>query len=295
MAYQERLDSAHQVLTEHNDAIGKGNPGFVDPDEFIDCIKVSGGTNEDRLKRFRYEELLECMPEGKVKPVVLAKQIAGIFRAGGEKETTKPISAKRASAMQPAELVEVYDAEDPKSPIGKRLKDLSRGQAFIVFDGQQIDVKATTKLLLEVKAGHDGRDRYKVGDKFVPVYKVGQAPPNMVDENPFYIGRALRPDGTCDQTSRSWDGVDIKVRQLVRLILIHSPISSDTEGVNNLLDKIMEYRDEAFAKLSDRYPKASEEFGKLDESGGLPTLRVPLKKESGSGSPFSGGKEVICG
>lgn len=293
MAYQERLDSAHQVLTEHNEAVGgEGNRGYVNPDDFVACIKASGGTNEERLKKFSYEELLTCMPDGDIKPVVLAKQIAGIFR-GKPSEHAKPISAKRASVMQPSELVESYDPEDPKGPVAKRLADLSRGQRFVVFDGQVVDHESTTKLLLEVKAGHDGRDRYKLNGKFVPVYKVGDMPPNMVEENPFYKGRALRPDGTCDQTNRSWDGVDFKVRQLVRLIVLHHSVSYDTEGANDLMDKVMAAGDGAFEVLSDRYPKASEEFGKLEESGDLPRLKVPLKKE-GQG-PFSGGTQVICG
>jgi hypothetical protein len=299
MTVQEMFDAALAVVNEHNSVVGQGNPGYLDPNQFQQCIKAAGGTTGDRLKSLSYEDILACMPSANgVKPIALAKDIAKIFR-GKENPTNtheaRPVSAKKADKMTLRELVEAYDPEESENPVGKRLKEISRGEKFIVFaSGRTVDVESTVKLLQEVKQGYPGRDNYDVGGDIKEVHRVGDLPDNFVDENPLYRQRPLRPDGTCDQTNRSWNGVPMMVRQLIRVAMDTSSLKDISfERVHDIMDMVMDTA--AFAKLSQRYPQATVEFKKLESIGKLPTLKLVLKVEKGAGRsnrPFDNAKKV---
>lgn len=297
MTVQEMFDAALAVVNQHNSVVGQGNPGYLDPNQFLGCIKAAGGTTAERLKSLAYEDILACMPDAKVKPILLAKDIAKIFR--GKEDTRqnepRPVSAKKADKMTLRELVEAYDPEESENPVGKRLKDISRGEKFIVFaSGRSLDVEATLKLLDEVKQGYEGRENIEINCEIKEVHAVGDLPDNFVDENPLYRGRPLRPDGTCDQTNRSWNGVPMRVRQLIRVAMDNGDLKDISfERVHDIMDKVME--NDAFPKLTKRYPASAVEFKKLESVGKLPTLKLVLKKDKGAGRsnrPFENAKKV---
>lgn len=302
---QEKFDAARSLVEQHNVVLGgEGSAGYVNPDQFINCIKLAGGTTEDRLKAMSYEDILHCLPTPAnpaggppIKPVGLAKDIAKIFRGKEDSSTheVRPVSAKKADKMTLRELVEAYDPEESENPVGKRLKDISRNEKFIVFaNGRTVDVEATLKLLQELKQGYPGRDSYDLGGDIKEVHRVGDLPDNFVDENPLYRQRPLRPDGTCDQTNRSWNGVPIKVRQLIRVAMDAGALKDISfERVHDIMDMVMDV--DAFAKLGKRYPSAVVEFKKLESVGKLPTLKLVLKVEKGAGGskcPFDNAKKV---
>lgn len=308
MSYEDRIQAALSLVQRHNEAVGgEGKPGFINPDQFITCLKVSGGTSEERLAAFMFEDLLACMPGHtiggvEVKPHILAKEIAKVFRAGHQKPDKaekaedpgkRPVSSKKAEKMTPRELVEHFDPEDYSNPVGERLAAISKGEKFIVYsEGRIVDVDTTFKLLTEIKGGYPGRDDVDVNGVVKKVYKVGDLPENYADENPLYRDRPLRPDGTCDQTGRSWEGVDLAVRQLVRLAMDTGELNVTHETAHNVLDMVMQPN--PLAKLRSRYRKASIRFDELAKTGDLPTLKIPLG-EGGSEStnPFAGGKQVV--
>jgi hypothetical protein len=321
VTYQDKVDAALAVVNEHNEALGHGRtategtpgrsvdsknlPGFVNPDEFISCVKASGGTSADRLAALSHEDILECLPTipgpggAQVKPRILAKAIAQVFRAKdsddpaapNNEEKKRPVSAKKADRMTPRELVEAFDPEDFNSPVGVRLATISRGEPFIVFDGgRAVNVETTLKLLLEVKQGYKGREDVDVGGAIKKVYRLGELPENYADENPLYRGRPLRPDGTCDQTGRSWEGVDLNVRQLVRVAMDEGELHVTHEQAHNILDMVMEPN--AFDKLRKRYRKSAIKFDELAKTGDLPTLKIELGGSEGNG-PFAEGKRVV--
>jgi hypothetical protein len=304
MSIQEKFDAARSVVEQHNVVLGgETASGYVNPDNFINCIKLAGGTTEDRLKALSYEEILLCLPHGlaggpPIKPIGLAKDIAKIFRGREDSTNTheaRPVSAKKADKMTLRELVEAYDPEESENPVGKRLKEISRGEKFIVFaSGRAVDVETTVKLLQEVKQGYPGRDNYDVGGDIKEVQRVGDLPDNFVDENPLYRNRPLRPDGTCDQTNRSWNGVSMNVRQLIRVAIDTGALKDISfERVHDIMDMAMDA--DAFAKMGQRYPSAVVEFKKLGSVGRLPTLKLVLKIEKGAGGskrPFDNAKKV---
>lgn len=308
MSLQEKYDAAQSLLREHNDALFPPEPegqasgssekpaGYVDPEQFISCIKAAGGTTEDRLKRFRYEEILQCLPEAHgVKPIPLAKELAAVFRGKEDTSTSddkRPVSGRKAERMTPRELVEAFDPEEPSSPVAKRLQDISRGEAFIVYDtGRVINTKVTLDLLLEVKSGYEGRTTIDVNGAIKKVHKIGDLPDSFAEENPLYKNRPLRPDGTCDQTGRSWAGVSLETRQIVYLAVQTGEIKVSIDKAHDVLDMVLSDED----KLRKRYQKAAVTFDELKGRGQLPSLQVPLgSSDEGGGpkGPFDDGRKV---
>ena len=311
MSYQDRIDAVTALVREHNIAIGqnpdgKPNLGFIDPDKLIGCLKASGGITEDRLKAMSYEDILICLPpvetpNGKQPPVIVAKEIAKIFRGKEDPATPadekRPIGGKKADRMTPRELVEAFDPEEPTSSVGKRLSDMSKGKAFIIYEsGRKVDVVNTLKLLLEAKSGYPEVAQLKIGNSVKKVYHIGELPNNFADENPLYVGRPLRPDGTCDQTGRSWEGVSMEVRQLIRLSMDTGELKIDNiDKAHDILDLVVQ--PDAATLIRFRYQKAAVLFEEKPDD--RPKLKITLDAvESKNGlkgnhSPFDEGRRVV--
>jgi hypothetical protein len=298
MSYNDRIDAALAAIKQHNEAVGENKPGYLNPDEFISKLKAYGGTSEERLSAMMWEDILACMP-GDSKPTMLAKDIAKIFRKSSDSAPAnndkRPVSGKKAEKMTPRELVEAFDPEDSSNPVANRLAAISRGEKFIVYsDGRIVDVETTFKILSEIKGGYNGRDDVDVNGVIKKVYRIGELPENYADENPLYRDRPLRPDGTCDQTGRSWEGVDLAVRQLVRVAMDTGELRVSHELAHDILDAVLEK--DALKKLRSRYRKAAVEFDSLAKTGDLPSLKIPLGDGgSESKNPFEGGKQVVWG
>lgn len=297
MSYNDRIDAALAAIKEHNEAIGGENKsGYLNSDYFIQCVKASGGTSEDRLSALSHEDLLACMPasDNGVKPRVLAKEIADIFRNKSKKEVTRPISGNKAERMTPRELVEAFDPEDYSNAVGNRLSLISNGEKFIVYlHGRTIDVETTFKLLSEIKSGYSGRVDIDVGGTIKKVYRLGELPENYADENPLYKNRPLRPDGTCDQTGRSWEGVELSIRQLIRLAIDEKELQVTHAIAHDVLDFVMGLnQDDTLRVLRSRYRKAAIKFDELAAIGSLPMLKIPLNNCANVAGPFADGKQV---
>ena len=227
-----------------------------------------------------------------VQPRVLAKEIAKIFRGkDAPVDERRPVGDKKAGRMTVPELVAALDPEEPTSAVGKRLGEISKGQPFIVYDsGRVLDVANTLKILLEIKQIGTGRETLVVNGNVKKVYKLGELPDNYADENPLYEGRPLRPDGTCDQTNRSWEGVPLETRQMIRLAMKTGELKIDSiDKAHAVLDFVLQNN---IAAIKVRYQKAAIEFqNKPDDR---PKLKITLgeSKGGGSGRPFDGGTKV---
>jgi hypothetical protein len=302
MSVQQFYDAARTVLEQHNEAIGEGE-GLIDIDKFLTCLKATGATDLKTLVGMSLENILNCLPQvdgpgGWVKPWPLAKKIKAAFKElapksdGGEifpVHKPRPVSSKKAEKMTIEELVNAFDPEDP-GPVGKVLHQKAKKKAFIVYSsGRNVDVEATLVLLKEVKQGYEARAHYK-GKK---VYAVGELPENYADENPLYRGRPLRPDGTCDQTNRSWEGIPLEVRQFIAFCTEWED-GIDVTGKGGL-DRAHQAMNMAIAadalnQLRNRYPEIAIEFDEAQKLGKLPTLQIPLGQpvaaQEVGGGPF---------
>lgn len=295
MSTDEKFAAVLSVISEHNSVVGgAGKSGYVDPDSLVSKIKAMGGTSDDRLKRMSYEEIAMCLPSvDGVQPVVLAKEIASIFRGSDaqDKPTGTAVGSKKADRMSPSDLVNAFDPEEPSNAVGKRLGSMSRGEKFVVFieGGRMVDAATTLKLLLEVKAGYPGRDRIQVGQGIRPVYRIGELPDAYADENPLYPGRPLRPDGACDQTGRSWAGIPAEVRQLVYTAVSTGELKVSIDTAHSTID--MALKPDALATLRARYQAAAVKLMELYKVGNPPRLLIPMG--SGKGGSLKDGKKVI--
>lgn len=291
MSYEDKMAAARTAIEQHNDAIGEDFQ--INPDNFLTKIKIAGGTSEARLKTFAHEQMLEFMPEfDGVKPTALVKQIAQIFRGKQqEEEERKYVSSRKAERMNLRELVEHFDPQDTDSSVAKRLKEIAKEQPFIVFlDGLTIDVENTVMILSEVKKGYGGRKDIDVDGETKEVYPIGVLPAtfDLVDEDPLYPNRPLRPDGTSDQTGRSWEGVPLNVRQLIRLALEVGNIKNlDASGVWVIHDMALDA--DGFTRMKKMYRKAALRFKELESTGDLPKLKIKI---GGSCRPFANGSKV---
>lgn len=303
MNVQELYDAALFLVRSHNEAIGAGKPGFVDEEKFIQNLKLSGATTPEALKAMTYEDFLYCLPEaGGMKPFALARAIAEKVRGTIALGVGKPIQPDRrpsirAERMTPEELVQAFDPEEPTSPVADRLLKLCRKQAFIIYKtGREVDVERTIFLLKEVKGGYSARTTYE-GKR---VYKVGELPDNYADENPFYPGRPLRPDGSCDQLNRSWQGIPKPVRQFIRFALnkkngIDTSPPGFRDRAHGILDMILEdisknagpvaSSHDGLARLRSRHPEVSVAFDEAELHNELPNLMIALGQPVAAGGP----------
>jgi len=309
MTVEDKLEQVRSVLVDHNSAVGGENaPGYVDVDNFFTLVKAIGGSSEEGLKRFSHEQIADCLPEvsvngsKKVKQMILAKSIAAIFRqkdstSVDESPEKRPVSSKKVERMTLQELVSAFDPSDSNNRVSKRLREISRGENFVVYvKGRDVDVVTTLQLLKEVQQGYDGRDSITVDETLKKVHSIDYLPENYADENPLYPDRPLRPDGTCDQTNRSWEGVALKLRQIVRIALDRGDIKVSRETSHDILDLIM--GKDPLEALSTRYSEAVLAYDELSEHGKLPQLRitlVPVKTGVKMPGPFRKGNKVTWG
>jgi len=302
MTIQSKHDSVIALIQEHNQANTEA-PGTIDPNQFILHLKLFGAITEDDLKKLSYEDILECllpaMNSNIIVPKGLAKKIATIFRSGETPESEKPeekptyLSAKKVDKMSPLQLVCHFDPEEPDNAIAKRLTTLAKNQAFIVFTkGRKVDVKTTADLLAEIRQGFPARDIIVIEGIPKKIYKIGELPNNEVDENPVFAGRPLRPDGTCDQTNRSWAGISEECCQFVRLVCQTGEMKINVETAHYFLDTILA-TDEPFKKLIGRFPKTYPTYEEAKTKGTLPRLKIALGGTQGNNSPFDQGKKVV--
>jgi hypothetical protein len=167
-----------------------------------------------------------------------------------------------------------------------------------------LDIDATYTLVDEIKKGYPARVAAK-GEVWAivdvrgtpkPAYPMGYLPENFAEENPLYSGRPLRPDGTCDQTNRSWAGVPLEVRQFVRVGLTQGEIKINRlEDAHAILDTALQT--DALVKLGQRYQQTKVKFEQLKSRNKLPDLQIPLgqkppKAATAAKSPFEGGAQV---
>jgi len=285
MSYDSKLQSARIIIESHNQAIDES--GQVKFDDFLSMLQRMGGTTEDAIKQCSWEDL-----QGLGLPKLLARQVAKHFRADtevAEKKTTY-VSERKAAQMTVSELLERYDAKDVDNHIGARLKSKSKGFAFLVFSNDgALDLETSEKLLAELGDGYPPRN-LAIRDDGTPCrpYAVGERPDTYVDENPLYPGRALRPDGTCDQTNRSWNGVPFSVRQILYVSRQNGEVSiRSVQEVHQIMDLIVGQNDmDAEAIVRTRFAGSAIELQEMLQTNRAPSLRIKIGGVGDKNDPF---------
>jgi hypothetical protein len=278
MSYDQKIKSARKVIDEHNS--NADTP--IDFEDFLKKLKDAGGSSEEALKAASWDDLQDCGI-----PKIMARRLTFLFRQDGDGTETKStyISEKKVAGLSNKELVERYNPKDVKNPVGKRLKDLSDGKKFIVFDdNNKVIVDETVKLLEDILNGMPELETAFVNNRPLPTYSIGERPDFYVEENPIYPGRPLRSNETCDQTGRSWQGVLTDIRQLLNLAIETGELEISTVAeAHDILDKVLS-KDSPLDSFRARYPVASKTYDAQSKMGKLPLLKIRMGEQSCSGN-----------
>ena len=283
MSYEKKLSEAVECIKAYNTQLAESETK-IDIDVFEKRLRKIGAIDDTAFNLVSFEDLEECGL-----PRLLSRRVAAIFRTV-DKSTEKPLYIKEshAKAMPIKQLVEMYDPKEPDNSVGKVLSDKSKNQPFIVFgDDGKVNVAASVTLLEELREGHPAREFYTVEGIPCSIYAVGDRPDKLADVNPLFPGEALRPDGTCSQTGRSWSGVGKEVRQIIFLARVAAEVLvNTTNDAHNIMD--LAVTDNSLAKIRQRFPQAVLKLKELRDAGNEPSLRIPIGRSSDSRSndPF---------
>lgn len=273
-------------------------PGYVSTHKFIQHLKLLGGTTDNRLKGMSHEDILECMEvTGPIQPRLLAKDIAKIFRDKEEPSLNAIFTAspRLVERMTITELITQFNANSTAIRtrtcyIAKRLDEISKGQPFLVYpdDSGKPDVQVSTALLEDLCNGLSPMTEVPYKDGIQKVYKVYDQYTQYLPENPLYPRRGLRAGETCDQTLRSWSGVERRVRQLICIAVTSGELVINLDRAHNIIDVAIS--SDAWTSLVRRYPKAAVKFASLERAGSLPSLL--LDSTQTTGNQLAEGKKV---
>jgi hypothetical protein len=288
MSYTDKIAQATKLIEEHNAEI-ESPEDKVKVEDFTKKLKKLGGTTEAALKECTWEDL-----ENAGLPRILARKVAALFRVEAKTQLGDGdfISEKKASRMSPLYLLQQYVLGDTDTPVAKRLAEISKGARFLVVEGGTLNVAESFKILQELQKGYADREVVVLDGRPVRPVRIGDKKKEMVDENPIYAGRPLRPDGTCDQLNRSWEGVSLPVRQIIYLALHDTrELTASHSTAHDLLDKALSA--DAEKAFRQRYAKASIRLDELTEEGKAPTLKIALSATSFGkrNDPFHGSGE----
>jgi hypothetical protein len=295
--FQSKLEEARALLTNHFTTVHSHgetptpkteSTAKIPTDAFFTALFAAGGTDDEALKQCTWEDL-----ESFGAPKLLAKRIATIFRKGEATSTpedkVKILKPSRVAVMSVSELIEHYDPRDHTNPVGQRINTMCGGKRCIVFntDGS-INTKASVDLLNELRDNYPERETFLVNGVPVKTWKVGERPGQLVDENPLYAGRLLRPNGDCDQTNRSWTGIPHSIRVIIYLATKTGEVRINSVNEAHDIIDIAVSMDES--RIRARFPKASLKYDELNAEGKLPTLKLPLIKNGSNSNndPFGG-------
>jgi hypothetical protein len=297
MSYDTQIAAARQIISAHNNTIS--DDAKIDFDAFLACLQKAGGTTEQALLSVTFEDLEDCGL-----PRILARSIAQTFRGKGDGSgggATGFVSERKAYGMTVRELLERYEPAEPDTPVAKRLKTVCKGHPCIVFtDEGFVDVERSEAVVMDLKNGFSPQQTVLNG-KGIPVRlrNIGDLPDRFFAENPIYPGRALRTGERCDQCHRSWQGVPMEVRQLVRLAVEKNEVDISTiADVIDLID-LVSGAQISFADLAQRFPQAAMDFDKRKKNNSLPTLQIVTgdfrcDETTRQNNPFGAGQNRSC-
>jgi hypothetical protein len=292
--FQQKLDEARALLDQHNSqvpaltAASDLKAGRVDLDSFFSNLAQAGGTNEHTLAQCTWEDLQEFGL-----PKLLARQVATIFRKEAKKEEKPVLKKSKVEVMTVGELIAHYEPRNPASIVTDKLKHLLGNTRFLVFnDDGSVNVEVSTKLAQEILDEYPDREHYFANGESSKTYRIGERPDQSFDENPLYPGRILRPDGDCDQTNRSWNGVSLETKQIIYLAVAQTKeiVINSINDAHNIMDLVVGKSDNDVLKhtIRQRFSKAAAVLKEMYNQGRAPVLKI-FKKVAENGkknNPF---------
>lgn len=200
----------------------------------------------------------------------------------GEDERTKQLKALglriKLEDADPATLLKLYLPDKPSDPVSTALKKRFGTNPVLAFreDGT-LAVEETCQYIADMEQGFPPADAITVDGKLAKLYAIGTKPNTLVDEDPLFPGKPLR-NGCSVVNNRNWSKVDIRARQLCRIIATRGDIDVDNkEAVLRLVERATCQGATGLPEtLTSAYEEAYLEFRELDARGDLPKLRMAL-------------------
>lgn len=269
MSWEGKVQEVRAVLRDHFGASGK-------VDELVTKITQLGATSEESAAMLSEGDL-----EAEGLPRLVARRVVRLF--GGVQtadELPRQIVLvdddpdKLARRMKPADLIAEYDPEEPDNAFGIRLKEISKGHPFLVFnEDNSKNEPVSLKLLQEIRLGYPPRKSITVNGVPHQIYAVGARPAVYADEHPIRPGQMLRPDGYSD-LGVPWLTLTMAVRQLMYIAYTVSKEISENTQERYYWDLV---KNETFEEVAQRFPNGYIAFKEMEGAQKLPSLRVVLK------------------
>lgn len=297
--FDEKIAAAKAIIDEYNSS----TEAKIDFEDFLKKLKQAGGTTDAALCECKWEDfdsfgisIANTATPGI--PLLVARQIVNVFRSRPQKP--KFVTEKKTLGMSLNDLLECFDPKDAESPTGKRLKELSKSQRFLVFnEDNSLNKEASLNCLNEILEGHEPREIY-VDSNGIPLETrpIGFRPNDFAAENPLLAGQTLRgADESCGKTFRSWKEIPHKIRVLLRLALDTRELVIDQVGrIHDTLDLFtLPGKDKAikadetgmYLVITKRFPKAILRYRELEQTNCLPPLKI-VRNFSKKHDPFFG-------
>jgi len=201
---------------------------------------------------------------------------------------------KAPSQMKDEELLKKY-GQNASTEIIDELNRRCNGRAFIVFSSVAqgiaqaadsctdccIDIEATIKLL-RIARRQETPSTYKLGEKIVRVYRLGEFPMSYVEECPIYSDIVLAAD-YCERCMESWDGISYEDRIVTRVAKDMGAIDvSSLAKVHELITKLKAEGSKFLLSI----PAVALRYEELKEDNKLPNLRRKFSSSRGKSDPF---------
>jgi len=263
-------------------------PNPLDISVFKENILKMGGIDDATRAMIKEEDLAEIGI-----PKLLARRLVAVFQENGAtaEDPSRPfVSNRQADRMSFTALLERYSPEE-ENAVSKKLAELSKGHAFIVFaDGGKVNVFESNRILHEVRKFGPIQDNITfVKDRPTRVYKVGELADEFISENPLFAGRALRPGEICEFTRLSWEGVPQETRLILALAVREThELSVTVEKAFDLIEAVRENP----AWVNTRCRKAVLMLDELKKTNSAPSLMVkPRRAAAKRQDPFNTGAQ----
>ena len=184
-------------------------------------------------------------------------------------------------------LLEDYDPKRSDHPITIVLKKRFGNTPVIVFkpDSTEVDIEATANYIADLDQGFPEEETVESQGELVRVYKVGEVPNEIIDEDPLFEGSPLKR-GRSIVNRVNWSDVSKEARQFIRILV-------ETDGdidPNNRRDvrEIVQTASEGMGALKEDFPETYLEFKEIKKAGRLPSLTMSMKEaeKSKSNNPF---------
>ncbi len=234
------------------------------------------------LRRLLCEKNPFSVPQARM----VEKVLRGKKETGDSKDFNQLLSANNIPMsiedLPIEDLIKYYDPRC-KNKVYSVLKERYGDKPVIVFNSETdlIDVEETINYIYDHENGQGNETTHMVGNEIVELYKIGEIPNQIVDEDPAFPGVPLRKNrSTVNRVS--WDGINIETRQFFRILVNRKDINP-----NNRMD-VLNLLSNEWNKITTTFPEAHLEYKKLKKNNDLPKLRISLRENTSKmENPFS--------